>query len=95
MNANTVMTIFKNLHSGYKISDDTVSYILKWFQFQDKMEHTEEQLTILIENIYNFYEDGVDTEDLRFGEYTLPDILFEIGLIDTSDERYKYEMNQY
>ena len=91
MNANTVMTIFKNLYSDYKISDDTASYILKWFQFQDKMEHTEEQLTNLIENIYNFYEDGVDTEDLRFGECTLPDILFEIGLIDTSDERHKYE----
>jgi hypothetical protein len=67
---------------------------LKWFLFQDIVPHTEEKLEDLIDMIssINIYEEEVRKEDLRSGEFTLTDIFFECGYIETSDERYRYEL---
>ena len=90
MNTNTIIALFRSLKKDYKIDDETAIFILKWFLFQDKLEHTEDKLKILIELLHNFYPEGVEVEDLIQGEITLSDILLELGLIN-SDERDKYE----
>lgn len=90
LTTHTVITLFKEFDPEYTIQEDVASYILRWFFFQDKIAHTLTELKHLVDQVYHFHEDGIILDDLKYGEYTLPDIFFELGLIECSCERDDY-----